>query len=73
MRRFRRVIESLTNATEPDWCDIAVTGNYYDQAHFIHELKAFCGYTPTEYLKQQTNSATTTSTSTDVVVWSAGG
>jgi AraC-like DNA-binding protein len=52
--RFQRIISELASKTEVDWTDLALEHGYFDQAHFIHEFKAFSGLTPTEYLPLRT-------------------
>jgi AraC-like DNA-binding protein len=49
VRRFHAVLSRLQRATEPDWADVAFDCGYYDQAHFIHEFREFCGMSPARY------------------------
>jgi AraC-like DNA-binding protein len=49
VRRFQRVLELIEREAEVDWADVAVAGGYYDQAHFIHDFRAFSGINPTSY------------------------
>jgi AraC-like DNA-binding protein len=54
VRRFQQVLQTLRNGTEFDWAEIAAECGYYDQAHFIHDFKAFSGINPTTYSLQKT-------------------
>ena len=53
IRRFQAVIFSVQRRAEPDWADVALACGYYDQAHFIHDFKAFSGLTPSRYLQHR--------------------
>lgn len=53
IQRFQKVLEMLSVNAAVDWIDIAFTCGYFDQAHFIHDFRAFADCTPTEYLKQR--------------------
>jgi len=53
VRRFQRVIQSL-NGQDVDWANIALDCGYFDQAHFIHDFKAFSGLVPSAYLALMT-------------------
>jgi AraC-like DNA-binding protein len=48
--RFGRVIEHLRAPRRRQWCDVAATLGYSDQAHLIHEFRDFTGVTPTAFL-----------------------
>ncbi len=52
IRRFNRAVADLRARREVDWADVAATGGYYDQAHLIHDFRAFSGMTPGRYLGQ---------------------
>lgn len=49
LRRFRRTLDSAHGTSAPDWCDLAATMGYADQAHLIREFREFSGLTPTAY------------------------
>jgi AraC-like DNA-binding protein len=49
VRRFHAVLNRLQASVEPDWADVTFDCGYYDQAHFIHEFKEFCGMSPARY------------------------
>lgn len=49
VRRFQRIIELCSTATEIEWAQVALNAGYYDQAHFIHDVREFCAVTPSTY------------------------
>lgn len=55
VRRFQRVLGILERAAEVDWTDVALSCGYFDQAHFIHDFRAFSGVTPSQYLRYRTS------------------
>ena len=50
---FQRVIRSVGQKREVDWAGMASTCGYHDQAHLIHEFRAFSGLTPAHYLTKR--------------------
>jgi AraC-like DNA-binding protein len=54
VRRFQRVLEKIRTGAEFDWVDLAASCGYFDQAHFIHDFKAFSGINPTTYMATKT-------------------
>jgi AraC-like DNA-binding protein len=55
VRRFQRVLRTIAaDARSVDWTQIALSCGYFDQAHFIHDFKAFSGLNPTTYLALRT-------------------
>jgi AraC-like DNA-binding protein len=50
---FQRVIRSVGHKPEVDWASTAATCGYHDQAHLIHEFRAFSGLTPANYLTRR--------------------
>jgi AraC-like DNA-binding protein len=54
VRRFQNVLQQLRTAREIDWADLAAGCGYFDQAHFIHDFKAFSGINPTTYVAHAT-------------------
>ncbi len=54
VRRFQRVIHSLAGVAAVDWADLALRCGYYDQSHFSHDFRGFCGITPAAYLEHRT-------------------
>jgi AraC-like DNA-binding protein len=53
IQRFQQVLNLLSGKNQVDWMDIVFTCGYFDQAHLIHEFRAFADCTPTEYLSQR--------------------
>lgn len=49
VRRFQRVLAAITTANPPPWAELALQCGYFDQAHLIHEFRAFSGLHPTAY------------------------
>ncbi|MGA7537575.1 MAG: helix-turn-helix domain-containing protein [Steroidobacteraceae bacterium] len=50
VQRFQAVIGTVHTRTEVNWAEIAADCGYFDQAHFVHDFRAFSGFTPTAYL-----------------------
>ena len=50
IRRFQEVLTLIAHPHEVDWTHMALTCGYFDQAHFIHDFRAFSGISPTTYL-----------------------
>jgi len=50
VRRFQRVLGRIYREQTVEWADVALACGYYDQAHFIHDFRAFSGINPTAYL-----------------------
>jgi transcriptional regulator GlxA family with amidase domain len=50
VRRFQKVLRMISAGRVLDWAEIAVTCGYFDQAHFIHDFRAFSGINPSSYL-----------------------
>lgn len=50
---FQRVIRSVGQKAEVDWAGTAARCGYHDQAHLIHEFRAFSGLTPADYLTKR--------------------
>ncbi|WP_438023325.1 helix-turn-helix domain-containing protein [Sorangium sp. So ce233] len=49
VRRFQQAISAIERRERVSWAGVAAACGYYDQAHFIHDFRAFAGLTPTEY------------------------
>ena len=54
IRRFTEALRRLETQANPDWCDVALSSGYYDQAHFIHDFRSFSGVSPSVYLRTRT-------------------
>ncbi|MED5622119.1 helix-turn-helix domain-containing protein [Ideonella sp. BN130291] len=48
--RFRALIGHLHGGGPVEWARLAVDAGLHDQAHLVHEFKAFAGITPSAYL-----------------------
>ncbi len=55
VRRFQNVLRHISAGRAVDWAEIALTCGYFDQAHFIHDFRAFSGINPTSYLADYTS------------------
>jgi AraC-like DNA-binding protein len=53
--RFQKAILEIEKDACTNWSQIALQNGFYDQAHFIHEFRAFSGFTPGEYVKRKSN------------------
>jgi AraC-like DNA-binding protein len=49
--RFQDVVRRIAGSRQIDWVQVALACGYYDQAHFIHDFRAFSGLSPTKYLE----------------------
>ncbi|NKB88136.1 MAG: helix-turn-helix domain-containing protein [Acidobacteria bacterium] len=47
--RFERVLLAESCASRPRWSDIALDTGYYDQAHLVHDFRAFARMSPAAY------------------------
>jgi AraC-like DNA-binding protein len=54
VQRFQQVLRQLTRTDDIDWAQIALSCGYFDQAHFIHDFRAFSGINPSTYLANKT-------------------
>ena len=54
VQRFQRALNCLA---ESGGLEVALESGYFDQAHFIHEFRAFTGLTPTAYLAQMNRAS----------------
>jgi AraC-like DNA-binding protein len=52
--RFQSALAQAARGETVDWTRIAVDCGYFDQAHFIHDFRAFSGITPTTYQSGRT-------------------
>lgn len=49
VRRFQKVLREISVGHRLCWSDIALKCGYFDQAHFIHDFRAFSGINPSAY------------------------
>jgi AraC-like DNA-binding protein len=49
VRRFRMALDRIQNGMPVNWAALATDCGYYDQAHLIHDFRAFAGLTPAQY------------------------
>lgn len=54
VRRFQEVIHGVPVGGRVDWADLALRCGYFDQAHFIHDFRAFSGISPSAYAERCT-------------------
>src|SRR5450432_3158480 len=54
VRRFQEVVQRVPMGQRVDWADVALSCGYFDQAHFIHDFRAFSGLSPTSYAELKT-------------------
>jgi AraC-like DNA-binding protein len=52
--RFQRAVTSAHAGRRVDWAQLALDCGFSDQAHLIHEFRAFSGVTPTAYQAART-------------------
>lgn len=57
--RLRHILHAIDPTEAVDWTQIAHQSNYYDQAHFNKDFRAFTGQSPTDYLRLRRKSHTT--------------
>jgi AraC-like DNA-binding protein len=50
IQRFQRALRALESGAPVRWGELAAACGYFDQAHLIHEFRAFSGLTPGAYL-----------------------
>ena len=50
LMRFQRVVRQMASDEPVDWVDVALAGGFCDQAHLVHEFRAFSGLSPERYL-----------------------
>jgi len=54
VRRFQRAVRLADRGRTIDWAALAADCGYFDQAHFIHDFRAFSGINPSTYIAQRT-------------------
>jgi AraC-like DNA-binding protein len=51
--RFQHALRRIGRSPPSDWTNLALACGYYDQAHFNHDFRNFCGLAPTAYLSRR--------------------
>jgi AraC-like DNA-binding protein len=51
--RFQHVMREIASQQPVDWAGIALAGGFCDQAHLIHEFRAFSGLSPETFLASE--------------------
>jgi AraC-like DNA-binding protein len=54
--RFQKLIQDIEYASRLNWSWFAHLNGFYDQAHLIHDFKAFSGFTPNEYVFKKSDT-----------------
>ena len=54
IRRFQQALELMEDARSSNGPSVALDCGYFDQAHFIHDFRAFSGINPSAYLANRT-------------------
>jgi|SRR5665213_1640212 len=54
IRRFQQALDLMDGRKSVEWAEVALDCGYFDQAHFIHDFRAFSGISPTSYLANRT-------------------
>ncbi len=54
IRRFQLALDLMDGRKSVEWAKVALDCGYFDQAHFIHDFRAFSGINPTSYLASRT-------------------
>ncbi len=49
VRRFQRLLRAVSTRPPTSWAELAAACGYFDQAHLIHDFRAFSGLHPTAY------------------------
>jgi AraC-like DNA-binding protein len=49
LQRFQRALARASLGERVEWTDVALEAGYFDQAHFIHDFRAFSGINPSAY------------------------
>lgn len=51
--RFQHAQEVVSQASRPNWSEVALAGGYYDQSHLIHDFQEFSGLCPTDLFRRK--------------------
>jgi AraC-like DNA-binding protein len=50
--QFNTILKDIKKSKKINWCDLAISGGYYDQQHLINAFSKFTGLPPNKYVKQ---------------------
>lgn len=53
LQRFHAAVAAARAGGRIDWAGIAADGGFHDQAHLVHEFRAFSGMTPTAWMARR--------------------
>jgi AraC-like DNA-binding protein len=53
LARFQRAVRAIETGGKVDWSAVADHCGFFDQAHFIHDFKAYSGFTPEAYFRRK--------------------
>jgi len=56
VRRFHASIGCIEKGMPVNWAELAADCGYFDQAHLIHDFRAFAGMTPVEFSRTMADS-----------------
>jgi AraC-like DNA-binding protein len=56
VRRFQLALETVRQTAVPDWSGLALDCGYYDQSHLIHDFRYFMNLSPTEFIRQRSET-----------------
>ena len=51
LQRYKQAVEEIYNSRSDDWMHYVEKYNYYDQSHFIKEVKRYTRFTPSQLLQ----------------------
>lgn len=54
IQRFQKALNGVEGRRSVEWSKVALDAGYFDQAHFIHDFRAFSGINPTSYMAHRT-------------------
>jgi AraC-like DNA-binding protein len=60
LARLHGCLRELRRRASPGWAEVAIDSGFYDQSHLVHEFRALCGLTPTEFLRRSISRSSKT-------------
>jgi AraC-like DNA-binding protein len=51
--RFQHVVRQIASQESVDWAELALAGGFCDQAHLVHDFRAFAGLSPGAFLTSE--------------------